>query len=71
MTRKNLLITNNHEDYTGGGSYVMMILNVLKKYYDIYTDKNVGYYHHPRTPWKLQPDEIQLASADQLSLIHI
>ena len=26
-----LLITNDHRDITGGGTYVMMILNILKK----------------------------------------
>lgn len=58
LGRPKLLITNNHEDYTGGGTYVMMILNILKRYYDIYTDKNLNYYLNSQTPWNLQPDEI-------------
>jgi len=66
-----LLISNNHEDYTGGGTYVMMILNVLKKYYKIYTDKNVGYYTAHNTPWRLDVDEISLADSSLVPDVHL
>lgn len=66
-----LLISNNHEDYTGGGTYVMMILNILKKYYTLYTDKNVHYYTAHNTPWKLNPGEIQLAPSSLVPDIHL
>lgn len=66
-----LLISNNHEDYTGGGTYVMMILNILKKHYTIYTDKNVQYYTAQNTPWKLNSDEIQLAPSSFVPDVHL
>jgi glycosyltransferase involved in cell wall biosynthesis len=55
-----LLITNRHQDYTGGGNYVMLILNILKKYYKIYVDSNVNYYTNPQTPWFMNSDEVHL-----------
>jgi glycosyltransferase involved in cell wall biosynthesis len=66
-----LLITNNHEDFTGGGTYVMMILNILKKYFTIYTDKNSHYYIHPYTPYRFNSDEIQLAAPNQRFDLHL
>lgn len=71
MTKPTLLISNYHEDFTGGGTYVMMILNVLKKYYELYTDKNVEYYYNQYTPHKLNPGEIKLADSSQSFDLHL
>lgn len=57
--KKTLLITNGHQDYTGGGTYVMMMLNILKHHYDIYTTDNIEYYVHPMTPLRLERAEIK------------
>ena len=69
--RPKLLITNNHEDYTGGGTYVMMIVNILKRYYDIYTDKNLDYYLNPNTPWRLAPGEIGMLESNMPIDLHL
>lgn len=71
VAKKTLLITNNHRAYTGGGAYIMMILSVLKKYYDIYTDNDLAWYSHTTTPLALDPNEINLASPGQEFDLHL
>lgn len=58
MVKPKLLITNDHRDITGGGTYVMMILHILRKHYQLYTDSDVNYYSRENTPWKLNPHEM-------------
>ena len=36
MTRPTLLVSNAHQDKAGGGTYVMMILNLLKNHCTIF-----------------------------------
>lgn len=71
MKKLKLLITNNHQDYTGGGTYVMMFLNILKKYYDLYTDSNLEYYTSLSTPLRLDEDDIRLASSNMTFDVHL
>lgn len=51
----------------------MMILNILKKYYDIYTDKNdVDYYYHGSTPFNFSFfDRVQQAHSEQTFDVHL
>lgn len=58
MTKPTLLVSNDHRDKTGGGTYVMMILNILKKYYMIFVQGDVEYYSDADTPWRLSANEV-------------
>jgi glycosyltransferase involved in cell wall biosynthesis len=73
MNKPTLLISNYHLDFTGGGTYVMMILNVLKKYYTLYTDKDdIGYYYHESTPFRFSMlDKIEQAHPNQTFDVHL
>lgn len=66
-----LLITNDHRDITGGGTYVMMILNILKNHYTLYTDRDVDYYSRENTPWKLNVGEMHQADMLQTPDVHL
>lgn len=68
---KTLLISNQHKDYTGGGSYVMMVLNILKKHYRIVTFDHTPYYVNPQTPFALAADEIELANSSMDFDLHL
>lgn len=57
-TKPKLLITNDHLDVTGGGTYVMMILHILRNHYELYTDHDIGYYSRDNTPWKLNVGDV-------------
>jgi glycosyltransferase involved in cell wall biosynthesis len=59
MKKPTLLVSNDHQDKTGGGTYVMMILNVLKKHYKIFSEGSTNYYTEADTPWKLDSNEIE------------
>jgi hypothetical protein len=50
MTRPTLLVSNAHQYKTGGGTYVMMILNILKNHFTIFIQGNIAYYSDPETP---------------------
>jgi len=71
MSKPTLLISNYHLDYTGGGTYVMMILNILKRYYTIFSDNNINYYHDQHTPFRFERGEIQPDSPTQIYDVHL
>lgn len=71
VAKKTLLITNNHRAYTGGGAYIMMMLNILKKYYDIYTDNDLPWYLNVTTPLALNVNEISLVGPGQEFDLHL
>jgi glycosyltransferase involved in cell wall biosynthesis len=59
MKKPTLLVSNDHKDKTGGGTYVMMVLNILKKHYKIFSDGDTDYYSETETPWKFASNEIE------------
>jgi glycosyltransferase involved in cell wall biosynthesis len=69
--KTSLLITNDHRDVTGGGTYVMMILYILRDHFNLYTDRDVDYYSRNNTPWKLNPGEMQQADISFVPDIHL
>jgi glycosyltransferase involved in cell wall biosynthesis len=54
-----LLVTNRHLDHLGGGTHVMMMINILKEYFEIYVDRDVEYYTSPLTPWSLPAGSVK------------
>ncbi len=56
---KKLLVTNRHLDHLGGGSHVMMMINILKDYFEIYVDRGVAYYISASNPWRLTPGAVK------------
>ena len=66
-----LLITNDHRDITGGGTYVMMILHILQEYFDLYTDIDVEYYSRENTPWKLNATAMKQADSSLIPDVHL
>ncbi len=58
VKKPTLLISNDHQDKTGGGTHVMMMLNILKKHYTIFVQGAADYYCDADTPWKLDAGEV-------------
>lgn len=69
--KPNLLITNDHRDITGGGTYVMMFLHVLQKYFNIYTDRDIEYYSDHNTPWNLEKGKVKAIPDNFVPDLHI
>lgn len=71
MNKPTLLINNDHQDKTGGGTYVMMIINILKKHYTLFSAGDTDYYSNTDTPWKLDATEIQTCNNSFVPDLHL
>jgi glycosyltransferase involved in cell wall biosynthesis len=71
MSKPTLLISNDHQDKTGGGTHVMMMLNILKKHYKIFVQGAVDYYCYSDTPWKLEAGEIHAYDGSFIPDVHL
>ena len=71
MTKPTLLVSSDHCDKTGGGTYVMMILNILKKHYAIFVQGNAYYYSDSETPWKLNANEVNFYDNSFVPDLHL
>jgi len=71
MKKPTLLISNDHQDKTGGGTHVMMLLNILKKNYKIFVHGTADYYCDAETPWKLETCEVQAYDGSFIPDVHL
>lgn len=64
MKKKDLLITNFHCDFSGGGHHIMQILFLLGDYFNIFTEDNIDFYTDPY--WKSVGYDFKINQITQL-----